>query len=134
MDETKSCERLVKALLIIGGVCAIVVPTSINIAMLFGILILYDGIKTDLDRYGAAIEAVGEAIEENGTALEALREETRSGFHELGEDFDALSADIDEVNLDVVQIKGSVENSERGLPDVESTDDRFDDRELASAE
>ena len=134
MDATKSCDRLVKALPIIGGVCAVVIPPSINLAMLFGILILYDGIRDDLAANGAAIEALGEAIEANGAAIEALREETRSGFQEIGVNVDALSADVDDLKPDVVQIKSSVENIERGLPDVESTADGFDDRERADAE
>ena len=127
MDETKSCDRLVKALPIIGGVCAVVIPTSINLAMLFGILILYDGIRTDIAAYGAAIDA-------NGVAIEALREETRSGFQEIGVNVDALSVDVDDLKPDVVQIKSSVENIERGLPDMESTADGFDFRERADAE
>lgn len=147
MDETKFWGRLVKALPIIGGVAAIFVPTSISIAMFFAVLSLYDGIRADLAANGAAIEALGVSVEANSVAIkansvaiEALGAENRAEFQELGEDIDALSADVVDLKIGYAETNGKLDSIEvrlsaveRGLPDVESIDDRFDDLERERA-
>ena len=162
MEETKIWKWMVKYLPIIGGIGAIVAPTTVSIAMFISVLSLNAGMREGLAEQGAAIKAHGEATSalkaeiseqraeiraqraetrseiqalraETRSDIQALRAETSSEIQALRSEVRALTVDVNEVKIDVVQIKGRVENIERRLPDVESVGERLDGLELGQA-
>ena len=140
MEQTKFWDRLVKALPIIGGIAAIVAPTTVSIAIFFSVLSMNNEMRSEMAALGAQLAAQGAAIEALSSDLQTLRAENRAEFRELGEEIDALSADVVELKIGYAETNGRLDSIEirlsaveRRLPDVESMDDRLDDLEREQA-
>ena len=136
MEETKLWERFVKALPIIGGLAAIIAPTSVSIAIFFSVLSQNNGVRTELAAHGAMLAAQGAEIQAIRAEIQMMRAENRAEFREIGEEIDALSADVVDLKIGYAEVSGrlvSIEARlaavERRLPDVEYVDGRFDDLE-----
>lgn len=94
MEETKFWNWMVKYLPIIGGVAAIVAPTTVCGAIFISVLSLNNAVRTELAAHGAAIaglraevaglrENIAEQRTETRSEIQALRTEMRSEIQAL---------------------------------------------------
>ena len=100
MEETKFWKWMVKYLPIIGGIGAIVAPTTVSIAIFISVLSLNAGMRKGLAEQGAAITglrveiaAMRADIAEQRTEIRTQRAETSSDIQSLRSEIQALRSD-----------------------------------------
>ena len=111
-------------IMMVGVTVAICAPALTMIATVIGLFSMMNSSINRLDNNITALRA------EQKAGFSALRAELNS---ELGANLNALSAEIIELKLETTQIRVSVDEIARRMPEIEFVDGRLDELEREQA-